>query len=85
MANEKHDHERAMQSAEKEILEVNRTLATVQANAEKKQKEMLALQQEYNMMSKKVSVLFEEKALLAVEMQDKVERERRLSDQAARE
>ena len=43
MANEKHDHEREMKSAEKEILEVNRTLATVQANAEKKQKEMLAL------------------------------------------
>ena len=85
MQNERHEHERALKSAEREIFEVNRTLATVQASIEKKQKDMLALQQEYDAMAKKVTVLFEEKANLSIEVHNKVENERRIADSAARE
>ena len=56
-----------MKEAEREIYEVNRNLATAQAISEKKQKDMIALQQEYQAMSKQVSILFDEKASLAVE------------------
>jgi predicted nucleic acid-binding Zn-ribbon protein len=44
MKNERHSHERELKEAEREIYEVNRTLATVQAGFEKMQKEMIALQ-----------------------------------------
>ena len=46
---------------------------------------MIALQQEYNAVTKQVSLLFEEKATVAVEMQNKIERERVSSDTTARE
>lgn len=62
-----------MKEAEREIYEVNRSLATVTANFEKMQKEMVAIRQENKTFSKQVSVLFEEKATLAVEMQNKLE------------
>ena len=44
MANERHEHGKAMKEAEREIYEVNRNLATVQATVERKQKDMIALQ-----------------------------------------
>ena len=85
MENERLDHERAMKDAEREILEVNKTLATVHASSERQQKDMIALRQEYNAMSKQVATLFDEKAALALEMQEKVERERQQSDVAYRQ
>ena len=74
-----------MKEAEREIYEVNRNLATAQAISEKKQKDMIALQQEYQAMSKQVSILFDEKATLAVEHQNKIENERQGSDNQSRE
>lgn len=73
MENERHQHSIAMKEAEREIYQVNRSLATLTANFEKMQKEMVAVRQENKTFSKQVSVLFEEKATLAVEMQNKLE------------
>ena len=44
MKNERQSHETELKVAEREIFEVNRTLATVQSTYEKMQKEMIALQ-----------------------------------------
>ena len=52
MENERHDHSRALREAEKEIFDVNKTLATMQALSEKKQKDMIALQQEHKALQK---------------------------------
>ena len=52
MENERHDHQRALREAEKEIFDVNKTLATMQALSEKKQKDMIALQQEHKALQK---------------------------------
>ena len=85
MENERHQHERALKEAEREIFEVNRSLATMQALSERKQKDMIALQQEHNAVTKQVSILFEEKAIVAIETQNKIEKERMSSDTAVRE
>lgn len=85
MENERHEHEVALKTAEREIYEVNRSLATIQATSERQQKEMIALAQEHKSMSKQVMLLHEEKAMIAVEMQNKIERERISADTANRE
>ena len=85
MENERHDHQRALREAEKEIFDVNKTLATMQALSEKKQKDMIALQQEHKALQKQVQLLFDEKANHTVEMSNKIEQERQNSDLLQRE
>ena len=46
---------------------------------------MIALQQEHNIVTKQVATLFEEKAMVAIDMQSKIEKERMSADLAARE
>ena len=46
---------------------------------------MIALQQEHNIVTKQVATLYEEKAMVAVEMQSKIEKERMAADLATRE
>ena len=74
MENERHQHNMAMKEAEKEIYEVNRSLATITANFEKMQKDTTAVSAENKQLSKQVSNLFEEKAASVIEMQNKLER-----------
>jgi len=84
MENERCSHDKAMKEAEREILEVSRSLAAATANCERMQKELVALQSENKVYLRQVSTLFEEKAALAVEMQDKLEAERLKADAEAR-
>lgn len=63
----------AIKEAEKEIYEVNRSLATITANFEKMQKDTIAVSAENKQLSKQVSNLFEEKAASMIEMQNKLE------------
>ena len=84
MENERHQHQLAIKEAEREIFEVNKTVATVTANFERMQKELIACQNENKVVARQVQVLLEEKANMAVEMQDKLESERQKADQEAR-
>lgn len=84
MQNERHEHEKALKEAEREIFEVNRQLATVQASSERQQKEVIALRQETSILTSKIAQIFEEKALLTVEMQNKLEHQRQESDKENR-
>ena len=59
-------------------------MATVTANFERMQKELIACQNENKVVARQVQVLLEEKANMAVEMQDKLEIERQKADQEAR-
>lgn len=84
MENERHEHKMSLKQAETEIYEVNRTVATVTANFEKMQKDLIAGRNENKVVSRQVGVLLEEKATLALEMQEKLERERQRADTEAR-
>lgn len=68
MANERHEHEKVLKEAEREIFDVNKTLATVQATCERQQKDVIALRQETSILSSRVAQIFEEKAQLSIEM-----------------
>ena len=85
MENERLENSKKLQQCEKEIYEVNRSLATEQAQAEKTRKENQALSQECKVKTTQIQVLFEEKAQLIVEKQVKLESERHAADQQMRE
>ena len=80
MENERYEHSLQLKQAEKEIFDVNQTLATVTINFESMQKDLIAVQNENKVVARQVTVLMQEKAQLAVEMQDKLELEKKRAD-----
>jgi len=84
MENERHNYQNALKEAEREIFEVNKTAASVTANFERMQKDLIAAQNENKVVSRQVTLLLEEKALMAVELQYKLENERLKSDSEKR-
>jgi len=84
LENERHNYQNALKEAEREIFEVNKTAASVTANFERMQKDLIAAQNENKVVSRQVTLLLEEKALMAVELQYKLENERLKSDSEKR-
>ena len=85
MASERHEHQRSMKEVEKEMLDVNKTLATVRAENDARQKDFSALRTENLMFQRQIKQLMEEKAEIATSLYEKIEKERVGYDSNAKE
>ena len=76
MENERHGHQRAMNEVEKEMLDVNKALATLRAENDAKEKDFSATRTENLMYQRQVKQLMEEKAEITTSLYERIEKER---------
>ena len=85
MESERHEHQRATKEIEREMLEVNRTLATVRAEGVAREKDFSAARTENLLFQRQIKQLMAEKAEIATSLYEKIERERNAFDASAKE
>ena len=85
MASERHEHQRAIKEVEKEMLDVNKALATLRTQSDAREKDYSATRTENLMFQRQIKQLMEEKADIATSLYEKIERERVGYDSTAKE